>query len=322
MLTLKLKDIKIGDEVKFTRRIAFWKQNKPPKELESHIEQIKNYCQTNNLEIVSANEIGINKRIIYIDKPTLDISNIISNTGLVLINPTIIKSEGKAIVKEATNIDQDTLVAYVTRPYRITIAYTTIEGNKETITLEGINVALFCQKYHLLDGISPKDMGKNVQEKETPDLLANSSQDDDYKKETESGENKLKITYKIADMGKGCCTDQLIRTINNIPGVYGCYFNIFTRTITVEVSSTIMSIQQSLVEKTNLLKKIRKEIESFEDERTKYKITATTYDLVGTESIDKKSAILGARTQNGIKPIITIDNQRLGEVHSRQRQRP
>ena len=171
-------------------------------------------------------------------------------------------------------------------------------GKKSTIELEGRDATSFCQRYHLLDGILPKDLDESKTETAASQNLV-----DDYSETTKTGKNILKATYKIADMGTGCCAWKLENRIRTIPGVSNCSVSANVRTIVVDINSSLIWGSKELIEETSILKKIRAEIENFYDENKPYKIASSSYKLtspagnkiIREEGLDRVSMILGQR---------------------------
>ena len=121
---------------------------------------------------MAAVQLGIPKRLIYLKNTNLDITykiqaNTLSdeeknyNDARVLINPVIISREGLTDYWEACASCLDNF-GHVRRPYKITLEYFDIDGNKHTETFEGFEATVLSHEYDHLDGILHMDIADEV----------------------------------------------------------------------------------------------------------------------------------------------------------------
>lgn len=306
-----------------------------PKELNDWLNQLKEYARINVCSIVAANEAGLSHRMIYVRKGTLSVVD-----DCVFINPKVIKAEGHTEVSERFITRKDIRItlggiprllrdgtasscATVRRPYKITVSYETETGEEATIELEGIDATIFLQQYHLLEGITPIDIGKDVHDTTVEELNASSS--DDYKIITKDGENKLHITFKIKDMGKGCCSRDLESIIKTIPGVLECTINLFLKEVSVTICDTLgyESKLRENHESKNPICAIRTAIENYKDEGIPYEIARVIYTVKGNSPASKGAvgAILGGHRQASQRPVapkIIVDTEPVGRAPSHE----
>ena len=250
-------------------------------------------------DIYSANEFGLPVRIIYVKKGTFG-----NLEDLVLINPVVVESYGKVQTVEGGTFSyalptqtpdvsisgSDSFTRSVFRPFRIVVSYMTENGKEEKIDLEGRDAVIFLQRYHLLDGITPVDIDNHL-----------GIEGDDYVIESKDTQNALTASFKIEDMGKGCCSYKLEPIIENIPSVISCRVSSDLKTVSVKFASSIVYSKEleDAIKRDAIYQEIVKGIESFSDERIKYKITKVNFkdrDIVG--------AVLSGRRITPRRPVV------------------
>ena len=294
MLELKLPSSNIPKctEFNFVRPI-FWK--KIQNGLPEMIKNIKNYCKTNSLGIIAANEAGIYERIIFIDKKFLEEHGIAKAKELVLINPVVTKSEGRTHSREKLVCNGKTNFLTITRPYKITVGYYMTNGTKSSIELTGIAATHFCQKYQLLDGIIPSNLEEDITEQKCDT--------EDYKVEDETGWNMQSLIFTVDDLPPSGKASLISSQIKELPGVYEYLQSSVDGTIHVIISADILSSSMPLIEQTNLFTKIENIITSHG-----FIIKDKKYELVGT-----KAARCAEVLSKGIAPrnsIVTLGKPR------------
>ena len=264
--------------------------------LEASIEQLRQYVIRHSLGIVSANEAKLSDRIIYVRKGTFGV-----DADLVLINPSVVESYGEVVTKEEfikhvdipCNINNTPRLLHdgvessfvtVSRPYRIVVSYMTENGKEEKIDLEGRDAVIFLQRYHLLDGITPVDIDNHLGEIEG----------DDYVIKSKDNQNALNVTFRILDMGTGCCSYKLGPIIEKIPGVISCSVSPTLKTVSVRFFSPISysGELEDVIKREAIYQEIVKGIESFSDEGIKYTIESVKFRA---SKDDRVGAVLGRR---------------------------
>ena len=294
MLELKLPSFKMTKctEFKFVRPI-FWK--KIQNGLPEMIKNIKNYCKTNSLGIIAANEAGIYERIIFIDKMASKEYGIAKTRKFILINPVIIKSEGRVVSREKVYCNGEFITSIVTRPYKITVAYYTTNGIKSTVELTGIAATHFCQKYQLLDGIISSDLEEYIVEAK--------STSEDYQVVDTSGLNMQRIIFSVDHLPPSGKASLISSQIKELPGVYEYLQSSVAGTIHIIINTDIISSSTHFVGQTNLFTKIESIITSHG-----LIIKDKKYELVGT-----KAARCAEVLSKGIAPrnsIVTLGKPR------------
>ena len=133
-----------------------------------YINQLKNYCQNNQVYALAPVQIGIPKRIIYIRNTTSDMtknSDDSYNEEIIYINPVIKNMYGHTTFLEGCASCQyqngDYITGVVDRPYKIDIEYYDINGKKHNKTIEGFESTVFCHEYDHLNGILHMDRIKD-----------------------------------------------------------------------------------------------------------------------------------------------------------------
>ena len=102
------------------------------------IKKLENYCKNNNVFAMSAIQIGVPKRIIYMKNTTTDVNkncDLNYNENKIMINPNIIEVKGHTRYLEACASCLD-ICAVIDRPYSVIVEYYNINGQikKEKIT--------------------------------------------------------------------------------------------------------------------------------------------------------------------------------------------
>lgn len=136
------------------------------KELKNDLEVLRDYSLNNGVLAMAAIQLGIDKRLIYIKNT--DVNNLLDRTvdeSIVLINPVIEKMEGLTIFWEACASCLNNM-GMVLRPYKVTISYMDLDGNKLSKVFEGFGSTVFCHEYDHLDGILHMDKALEVLEME------------------------------------------------------------------------------------------------------------------------------------------------------------
>lgn len=168
---MEIKTITIEDNEPFLRQIS-----KPvdlnDKELEHDIEILSRYCEETDVLAMAAVQLGIPKRIIYLKNTNLELVNKSQfgketeedktyNERKILINPIIIKKEGLTDYWEACASCLNNM-GHVKRPYRITLEYQDVKGNKHKEVFEGFESTVLSHEMDHLDGILHMDIADEV----------------------------------------------------------------------------------------------------------------------------------------------------------------
>lgn len=171
---MKLKTIE--DDEEFLRQISS-EVDFDNDDYVKYVDDLKNYCIENEVYAMSPVQIGNPKRIIYIKNSTQNMNkNVITdyNEGIVLINPVILKMEGKAKFLEGCQScmtkDELMYVCMVDRPYIIEVEYYDINKNKKKEVFEGFKATVICHEFDHLNGILHMDRSKDVMLMEKDDV--------------------------------------------------------------------------------------------------------------------------------------------------------
>ena len=144
--------------------------------LTSYIAILENYCQNDEILAISAIQLGIPKRIIYLKNTNLELiaryQNKTSNNYnelRIILNPQITKQTGLAEYWEACASCLDNL-GHVYRPYEIEMEYYDINKKKHKQIFKGFEATILSHEYDHLDGILFIDKAdiikhKNAQER-------------------------------------------------------------------------------------------------------------------------------------------------------------
>ena len=157
-----IKVVTIADNEEYLRQVSL-PVDFNDKSLKKDIAVLDKYCKEYEVLAMAAVQLGIPKRIIYLKNTNLDIVNKIQddsvsleeknyNEARVLINPVIISREGLTDYWEACASCLDNF-GHVRRPYKITLEYFDIDGNKHREIFEGFEATVLSHEYDHLDGI-------------------------------------------------------------------------------------------------------------------------------------------------------------------------
>lgn len=109
---------------------------------------------------IAAPQIGINKRIIYIDLRD-------GSEGMALINPRIVKRKGKQESEEAC-LSLSGYYGYVDRPAKIMVRALNEKGEKMEYIAEELLCRVSCHEIDHLDGIMYCDIAKELYKDDEP----------------------------------------------------------------------------------------------------------------------------------------------------------
>lgn len=166
-----MEEIRIDNNEEFLRQVSTEVDFDQDDYLD-YINKLKEYCQNNSVYALSAVQIGIPKRIMYIKNTSEDMNkNVVDNydESLIFINPRIIKQEGLTKFLEgcySCSYEEDGKRIYYTavieRPYLVEIEYYDINGVCHTKTLEDFAARVFRHEYDHFDGIFHMDRASEV----------------------------------------------------------------------------------------------------------------------------------------------------------------
>lgn len=143
---------KIDKDMEWLRKVSR-EVSLDDKDLMNDIEIVREYCLNHGVLAMAAIQLGIDKRLIYIKNT--DVDNLLDETideSIILINPVIEKLEGLTTYWEACASCLDNM-GLVLRPYKTTISYIDIDGNKISKVFEGFSSTVFCHEFDHIDGI-------------------------------------------------------------------------------------------------------------------------------------------------------------------------
>lgn len=166
-----IKVVTIADNEEYLRQVSL-PVDFNDKSLKKDIAVLDKYCKEYEVLAMAAVQLGIPKRIIYLKNTNLDIVNKIQddsvseeeknyNEARVLINPVIISREGLTDYWESCASCLDNF-GHVRRPYKITLEYFDINGEKHIDTFEGFEATVLSHEYDHLDGILYMDIADEV----------------------------------------------------------------------------------------------------------------------------------------------------------------
>ena len=146
-----IKVVTIVDNEEYLRQVSL-PVDFNDKSLKKDISILDKYCKEEEVLAMAAVQLGIPKRIIYLKNTNLDIVNKIQDDSVsddeknynevrVLINPVIISREGLTDYWESCASCLDNF-GHVRRPYKITLEYLDIDGNKHTEIFEGFEATV------------------------------------------------------------------------------------------------------------------------------------------------------------------------------------
>lgn len=126
------------------------------------IETLEYYCENEENSMAMASvQLGIPLRLIYLKKTDLDRLYEDYNEATVMINPKILKSEGKTEFWEACASCLD-YAGLVERPYKMEIEYYDINKEKHIKEFEGFACTVLSHEIDHLDGILHMDIAKEI----------------------------------------------------------------------------------------------------------------------------------------------------------------
>lgn len=131
-------------------------------DLKNDIKKLSDFCKEYECMAMAAIQIGIPKRLIYIKNT--DLNNLYDknhNEEIIMINPRIIFKAGKTKYWEACASCLDNM-GLVERPYKITVEYYDVSGNRCKEDIEGFKTTVICHEIDHLDGILHMDIAKKV----------------------------------------------------------------------------------------------------------------------------------------------------------------
>ncbi len=133
------------------------------KDLEKNIEDIEEYCKSNNnLYAMACVQLGIPKRIVYIKSTQAnDTSANLDQEQFLMINPKILSMKGKTEFWEAC-VSGLTNLGLVERPYEIVVEYQNKNGEKVTQKFEGFSATVISHELDHLDGVFHMDRAKKL----------------------------------------------------------------------------------------------------------------------------------------------------------------
>jgi len=164
--------ITIKDNEAFLRQVSLPIDIANDSNLINDIAVLDNFCNENEVMAISAVQLGIPKRLIYLKNTNLDIINKIQsnstnneeqnyNESRVLINPVILKREGLTEYWESCVSCLDNC-GLVYRPYRIKIRYYDMKGQKHLDFFEGFESTVLSHELDHLDGILHLDIAEII----------------------------------------------------------------------------------------------------------------------------------------------------------------
>ena len=167
-----MKAITIYDNESFLRQVSKSVDISDVEQLKKDIQVLDDFCKENQVMAMASVQLGIPKRLIYLKNTNLDIINKMQsnseteeerqfNESKILINPVIIKKEGLTEYWEACASCLDNC-GRVLRPYKITLEYYDINGNKCVEIFEGFKATVLSHEYDHLDGILHIDIAEEV----------------------------------------------------------------------------------------------------------------------------------------------------------------
>ena len=166
-----IKVVTIADNEEYLRQVSL-PVDFNDKSLKKDIAVLDKYCKEEEVLAMAAVQLGIPKRIIYLKNTNLDIVNKIQddsvseeeknyNEAKVLINPVILSREGLTDYWESCASCLDNF-GHVRRPYKITLEYFDIDGNKHREIFEGFEATVLSHEYDHLDGILHMDIADGI----------------------------------------------------------------------------------------------------------------------------------------------------------------
>ena len=140
----KQKIVLYGDEV--LRHVSQPVEKITPELQEFIGEMFKTLKRAKGLGL-SAPQVGVNKRFFILDLSSVSLDH----DTLVLINPEIVSTSGEQCGEEGC-LSFPGLYLQVTRPNKVVCNYTDLDGNRQTVTAEGLFARAIVHENDHLDG--------------------------------------------------------------------------------------------------------------------------------------------------------------------------
>ena len=138
-------------------------------DISEDLKVLEEYCLGHGVFAMAAVQLGIPKRLVYIKNTDLDkIEDEEWNEATVLVNPVIKRREGLTTFWEACASCLNNM-GMLLRPYKVTISYMDLDGNKLSKVFEGFGSTVFCHEYDHLDGILHMDKSLEMFDMEPED---------------------------------------------------------------------------------------------------------------------------------------------------------
>lgn len=167
----KIKQITIKDNEPFLRQISR-EVNLPDPTLKDDIAILDEFCKRDTVLAMAAVQLGIPKRLIYLKNTNLEIIEKHQrdekteeeknyNERKILINPVITLKEGLTEYWETCASCLDNM-GLVKRPYKITVEYYDLNGNKHNEDFTGFPSTVISHEIDHLDGILHTDIAEQI----------------------------------------------------------------------------------------------------------------------------------------------------------------
>lgn len=151
----------IAEDEKYLRQISK-KVDLSKDDWKEAVEKLDYFCKNyDNVMAMASVQVGIPLRIIYLKKTDLSRMEEDYNESKIMINPKILKSEGKTTYWEACASCLDN-TALVERPYKMEIEYYDLEKEKHVEEFEGFPCTVLSHEIDHLDGILHMDIAKDL----------------------------------------------------------------------------------------------------------------------------------------------------------------
>ncbi len=155
---LRMESLTIKDHEKYLRQISKEVQI-GDKELTKDIATLKEYCNSHDCFAMAAVQLGIPKRLVYINSTNPTSTNV--DESIILINPVVLEKKGKTEFWEACMSCLDNF-GLVERPYAIKLKYTAQSGENKICNFEGFAATVISHELDHLDGIFHMDRAKKL----------------------------------------------------------------------------------------------------------------------------------------------------------------
>lgn len=131
--------------------------------IDEYIKMLKEFCKETECYALAANQIGIQKRIIYLKNTTQDIplENINYDEEKIIINPLVLSKKGKTKYWEPCLSCLD-ITGLVTRPHEIELLYFDQYGNEHIETFTGFQATILSHELDHLDGVLHIDIAEEI----------------------------------------------------------------------------------------------------------------------------------------------------------------